>query len=90
MLQFKLHKFDTTGKLKVTQVDTSIESCKSEAELRKDPIVDEMFLTFSGYFEAADCARSLRYNGNDIEQAANWLVAEKEKPDALMYKRVSS
>ena len=62
----------------------------SDAELRKDPIVNEMVLAFSGFFDAGECARALKYNANNIEQAANWLVAEKEKPNSLMFKRVSS
>ena len=44
----------------------------------KDALVSEMYFTFSGLFKLNDCARSLKYNKNDIEAAANWLVAEKE------------
>jgi hypothetical protein len=49
-----------------------------------------MHQTFSGFFKIADCARALKYNKQDIETAATWLVAEKEKPDSLVFKRVKS
>jgi len=47
----------------------------------KDALVSEMYFAFSGLFRLSDCARALKYNKNDIESAANWLVAEKEQPD---------
>ena len=49
-----------------------------------------MHQTFSGYFKVADCARALKYNKQDIELAANWLVAEKEKPHSIVLKRIST
>jgi hypothetical protein len=49
-----------------------------------------MYQTFSGFFKVADCARALKYNKSDIELAANWLVAEKEKPNSLVFKRIST
>lgn len=49
-----------------------------------------MYQTFSGFFKVPDCARALKYNKNQIEQAANWLVAEKEKPNSKVFKRIST
>jgi hypothetical protein len=49
-----------------------------------------MYQTFSGFFKVSDCARALKYNKNDIELAASWLVAEKEKPNSMVFKRIST
>ena len=57
----------------------------------KDDLVSEMYYAFSGLFKVSDCARALKYNKNDIEAAANWLVAEKEQPDTnVQYRRIST
>ena len=85
-----MYKFDVSGKYKVAQVDSSTDANQSEFEMLKQPLVKEMYQTFSGFFKVPDCARALKYNKNDIELAANWLVAEKEKPNSLVFKRIST
>jgi len=60
-------------------------------ELMKDALVSEMYFAFSGLFKLSDCARALKYNKNDIEAAASWLVAEKEQPDTnIQFRRIST
>jgi len=84
ILAFELHKFDLSGNYKGKQKDSNTTdhfSSLKEAELMKDELVTEMYYAFSGLFKITDCARALKYNKNDIEAAANWLVAEKEQPD---------
>jgi len=49
-----------------------------------------MYQTFSGYFKIHDCARALKASKDDIEEAANYLVSEKEKPNQIIFKRTSS
>jgi hypothetical protein len=71
VLAFKLHKFDVSGKHKVssTQDESSGggEREQPESELLKEPLVLEMYQTFSGFFKVPDCARALKYNKNQIE-----------------------
>lgn len=70
VLAFKLHKFDVSGKYKIssTQDDGTVgEREQPESELLKEPLVMEMYQTFSGFFKVPDCARALKYNKNNIE-----------------------
>jgi uncharacterized UBP type Zn finger protein len=78
--------------LAATSVETiQLEEPKSESELLQDAIVCEMYYAFSGFFKPGDCARALKYNNDDIEQAATWLVNEKDKSKSdIEIKRVSS
>ena len=46
------------------------------------PEVQEMFASFAGLFTARDCARALKYNQDDFEGAANWLIESKQKPSS--------
>ena len=81
MLAFELHKFDISGNYKGEQKEPSasdVVTSLKDSELMKDALVSEMYYAFSGLFKINDCARALKYNKNDIEAAANWLVAEKE------------
>ena len=50
----------------------------------------EMFEGFSGFFSFQECYRALRFNKNDLAEAAQWLVDEGEKErgkKSLMKKR---
>ena len=81
MLAFELHKFDISGNYKGEQKEPSasdVVASLKDSELMKDALVSEMYYAFSGLFKINDCARALKSNKNDIEAAANWLVAEKE------------
>lgn len=42
-----------------------------------------MFEAFGGYFSVHDCALALKYTNGDFEEAAQWLIEEKEKPKGL-------
>ena len=51
----------------------------SVEELLAEPMVVEMFESFSGFFTFEECYRSLRSCNNDIAEAASWLVDEGER-----------
>lgn len=77
-------KFDVSSRF--TPPNTNTEN---ESDLLKNPLVSEMYQTFSGYFKIHDCARALKATKDDIEEAANYLVSEKEKPNQIIFKRTS-
>lgn len=52
----------------------------SEAQLFEMPIVNEMFETFSGFYNIKRCALALQHNNDDIHDAGQWLIDEKDKP----------
>ena len=83
--QLKLLKFDVSSRFIPPQTHT-----ENESDLLKNPLVLEMYQTFSGYFKIHDCARALKASKDDIEEAANFLVSEKEKPNQIIFKRTSS
>jgi len=75
--EFYLHEFDL-------QHTTEAQAQASKAmppveELLAEPMVVEMFESFSGFFTFEECYRSLRSCNNDIAEAANWLVDEGER-----------
>jgi hypothetical protein len=43
VLAFKLHKFDVTGKFKVTDSELGLDALPSDQELMKDALVMEMY-----------------------------------------------
>lgn len=50
----------------------------------------ELFESFSGFFGHQECYKALKFNNNDICEAASWLVEEGEKErgkKSLMKKR---
>lgn len=44
------------------------------------PIVQEMFATFSGFYNIKRCALALQHNNDDIHEAGQWLIEEKDAP----------
>lgn len=52
----------------------------SEAQLFEMPIVNEMYETFSGFYNIKRCALALQHNDDDIHDAGQWLIDENDKP----------
>ena len=39
-----------------------------------------MFATFSGFYNIKRCALALQHNSDDIHDAGQWLIEEKDAP----------
>lgn len=52
----------------------------SEPQLFDMPIVHEMFEAFSGFYNIMRCALALQHNNDDIHDAGQWLIEEKDTP----------
>eukprot|EP01022_Parablepharisma_sp_SALTPOND_P017236 TRINITY_DN2714_c0_g1_i1.p1 TRINITY_DN2714_c0_g1~~TRINITY_DN2714_c0_g1_i1.p1 ORF type:complete len:4242 (-),score=491.35 TRINITY_DN2714_c0_g1_i1:9625-22350(-) len=63
-------------------VEFDVDSQKEESDKILDPkyesLIEELYLSFSGYFTKKECAYALRINKNDMQNAAHWLVDEGE------------
>jgi len=44
------------------------------------PLVKEMYTTFSGFYNLKRCALALQHNNDDIHDAGQWLIEEKDVP----------
>ena len=49
------------------------------SELIQNPDVLELFESFSGFFTFEECYKALKFNNNEVVEAAAWLVDEGEK-----------
>ena len=77
---FTLHQFDVSS-LSQEQAAEEWDSL-TDAEVLALPDVQEMFASFAGLFSPRDCARALKYNQDDFEEAATWLIESKQKPSS--------
>lgn len=81
---FKAIRFDIS-KTRETEVK-STESHEidflsmSEPQLFDMPIVYEMYETFSGFYNIKRCALALQHCNDDIHEAGQWLIEEKDVP----------
>jgi hypothetical protein len=66
------------------KVEVSIEEIDflsmSEETLFHMPLVKEMYTTFSGFYGLKRCALALQHNNDDIHDAGQWLIEEKDTP----------
>ena len=67
--EFNLVEFDVNS-----QQDDGIKS----ADQQNEALIEELFVSFSGYFTKKECTYAMRINKNDIQNAAQWLVDEGE------------
>ena len=77
---FTLHQFDVSS----LSQEQAVEEWDSltDVEVLALPDVQEMFASFAGLFSPRDCARALKYNQDDFEEAATWLIESKQKPSS--------
>ena len=78
---FTLHQFDVSS-LSREQAPEEWDSL-TDTEVLALPDVQEMYASFAGLFPPKDCARALKYNAEDFEEAANWLIESKQKPSSV-------
>lgn len=81
---FKALKFDLDSKKKKEpkeEENTEVDFLSmKESELFEIPIMQEMFATFSGFYNIKRCALALQHNNDDIHDAGQWLIEGKDVP----------
>lgn len=71
LLEFFVVKFD------IDKQEESVDSVSTQNHL-EDPLVVELFASFSSYFTLSQCSQAIKKNGRDIAAAADWLLRENQ------------
>jgi len=71
LCEYILYEFDVT--------DTKGLDFIEGDEINNRELVQELYESFNGYFNFNECARALKFNEDDIQTAAHWLVDEGDR-----------